>query len=169
VKQILAYGGLLAVGTLTLQWLDYQRLARTHTADIYIFLIAAGFLVLGVVLGVRVFAQPVRAPFDGNPEAQAVLGISPRELAVLEEVAAGRSNKRSRCASTSPPTPSRHTSRDCSRNSARAAAPTRSPAPASSACCRDGLFRVRGAKSPFRAIAGSRVLRSAGGANYWED
>jgi DNA-binding CsgD family transcriptional regulator len=93
VKQILAYGALLAVGTLALQWLDYQRLARTHTADIYIFLIAAGFLVLGVVLGMRVFAQPVRAPFDGNPEAQAALGISPRELAVLEELAAGRSNK----------------------------------------------------------------------------
>ncbi len=169
MRQILAYGALLAVGTLTLQWLDYQRLARTHTADIYIFLIAAGFLVLGVVLGVRVFAQPARARFDGNPEAQAALGISPRELAVLEELAAGRSNKEIALRLHVSPTLSRHTSRGCSRNSAPAAAPTRSPAPASSACCRDGLFRVRGAKSSFRAIAGSRALRSAGGATTWED
>ncbi|MFO1399588.1 MAG: response regulator transcription factor, partial [Steroidobacteraceae bacterium] len=33
------------------------------------------------------------APFDGNPRAQASLGITPRELSVLQELAAGRSNK----------------------------------------------------------------------------
>jgi ATP/maltotriose-dependent transcriptional regulator MalT len=37
--------------------------------------------------------RPADAPFDGNPKAQAALGISPRELAVLQELAAGRSNK----------------------------------------------------------------------------
>jgi DNA-binding CsgD family transcriptional regulator len=93
MKQILPYGALLAAGMFALQWLDYQRLARTHFADIYIFLIAAGFLVLGVVLGIRVFARPAAIPFDGNPQAQAALGISPRELAVLHELAAGRSNR----------------------------------------------------------------------------
>jgi DNA-binding CsgD family transcriptional regulator len=93
MRQILPYSALLAAGMLALQWLDYQRLARTHFADIYIFLIAAGFLVLGVVLGIRVFAKPVTPPFDGNPQAQATLGISDRELAVLHELAAGRSNK----------------------------------------------------------------------------
>ena len=31
--------------------------------------------------------------FDGNPRAQAALGISPREMAVLAELAAGHSNK----------------------------------------------------------------------------
>jgi DNA-binding CsgD family transcriptional regulator len=93
VRHILPYGALLAAGMLALQWLDYQRLARTHFADVTIFLVAAGFLVLGVVLGVRVFARPAPLPFDGNPQAQAALGISPRELAVLHELAAGRSNK----------------------------------------------------------------------------
>jgi len=42
---------------------------------------------------VRVFAGPRPEAFDGNPQAQASLGISPRELAVLHELAAGRSNK----------------------------------------------------------------------------
>ncbi|HEX8303228.1 helix-turn-helix transcriptional regulator [Sphingomonas sp.] len=86
------YGVLLGVGTLALQWLDYQRLARAHTGDIYIFLIAAAFLALGVVFGIRL-AAPRQAAFAGNPKALAALGISPRELAVLEQIAAGRSNK----------------------------------------------------------------------------
>ena len=92
-KRMVGYGALLAVGTLALQWLDYQRLARMHSGDIYLFLVAAAFLVLGIVLGVRVFAAPAAAAFDGNPKAQAELGLSDRELEVLRELAAGHSNK----------------------------------------------------------------------------
>lgn len=54
---------------------------------------AAAFLVLGVFVGMRAFRAPPPAPFDGNPKAIASLGISSRELEVLEAVAAGRSNK----------------------------------------------------------------------------
>jgi len=93
VKRIGSYGTLLAAGMLALQWLDYQHLARTQFAEIAFFLVAAAFLVLGIVLGVRVLARPASVPFDGNPQVQATLGISPRELAVLHELAAGRSNK----------------------------------------------------------------------------
>lgn len=93
-RQILLYGGLLAIGTLILQWLDYQTLARAHTRELYTFLIAAAFLGLGIYIGVRAIGRPAeKAPFDGNPKAQAALGISPRELTVLQELAAGRSNK----------------------------------------------------------------------------
>lgn len=92
-KRVVGYGALLAAGTLALQWLDYQRLARVHSGDIYLFLIAAAFLVLGIVLGLRVFAVPAPAAFDGNPKAQAALGLSERELEVLQELASGRSNK----------------------------------------------------------------------------
>jgi DNA-binding CsgD family transcriptional regulator len=84
---------LLAAGTLALQWLDYQRLARAHSGDIYAFLMAIGFLVLGLVIGARVMGAPTPAASDGNPKAQASLGISPAELKVLQEIAAGRSNK----------------------------------------------------------------------------
>ncbi len=92
-KRVVGYGALLAAGTLILQWLDYERLARMHSGDIYLFLVAAAFLVLGIVLGVRVFAAPAPVAFDGNPKAQAALGLSERELEVLQELAAGRSNK----------------------------------------------------------------------------
>ncbi|MHA6204897.1 response regulator transcription factor [Dyella soli] len=64
-----------------------------HAGDIYLFLVAAAFLVLGIVLGVRVFAAPAARSFDGNPQAQAALGLSGRELDVLHELAAGHSNK----------------------------------------------------------------------------
>ena len=92
-RQVALYGALLAVGTLGLQWLDYQRLARAHAGDITIALVAAGFLALGVVVGARALGTRPPAPFDGNPQAVASLGISPRELEVLRELAAGRSNK----------------------------------------------------------------------------
>ncbi|OOG56297.1 helix-turn-helix transcriptional regulator [Rhodanobacter sp. C03] len=92
-KRVVGYGALLAAGTLALQWLDYQRLARMHSGDIYLFLVAAAFMVLGIVLGVRVFAAPAPTTFDGNPKAQATLGLSERELEVLHELAAGHSNK----------------------------------------------------------------------------
>ena len=42
-KQAAFYGVLLAVGTLVLQWLDYQRLARAYSGEIYAFLIAVAF------------------------------------------------------------------------------------------------------------------------------
>lgn len=92
-KQLVGYGALLAAGTLALQWLDYQRMVRMHSGDVVLFVVAAAFLVLGIVLGVRVFAAPAPAPFDGNPQAQASLGLSERELEVLQELAAGHSNK----------------------------------------------------------------------------
>jgi len=92
-KRVIGYGALLAAGTLALQWFDYQRLVRMHSGDVYLFLIAVAFLVLGIVLGVRVFAAPAPVVFDGNPKAQAALGLSVRELEVLHELAAGHSNK----------------------------------------------------------------------------
>lgn len=92
-KQAVLYGALLAVGALALQWLDYQRLVLAHPGDFTIFLIALAFLAVGLFIGARVIAPPRPAPFDGNRKALETLGISPRELKVLEEIAAGHSNK----------------------------------------------------------------------------
>lgn len=111
-KPVIGYGALLGAGTLALQWLDYQRLARMHSGDVYLFLVAAAFLVLGIVLGVRVFGAPAPAAFDGNPKAQAALGLSERELEVLHELAAGHSNKEiSRKFGVSPNTVKTHVAR----------------------------------------------------------
>ena len=111
-KRIAIYGGCLALGTLLLQGLDYWRLVRAHTGDVYIFLIAAAFLGLGVFAGARLFGTRRPAGFDGNPKAVATLGISPRELAVLNEIAAGRSNKEiARVLDVSPNTVKTHAAR----------------------------------------------------------
>lgn len=92
-KRVVGYGVLLALGTMGLQWLDYQRLTRVYSGEIYSLLIALAFLALGVAVGVRLMRGPKSASFDGNPQAQASLGISEREMAVLHEIAAGYSNK----------------------------------------------------------------------------
>ena len=93
-KQVALYGALLAATALVLQWLDYQRLARTRWDEVYAVAIALAFLALGIFVGARAFAGARKpAAFDGNPQALATLGISARELAVLQEIVAGRSNK----------------------------------------------------------------------------
>jgi DNA-binding CsgD family transcriptional regulator len=116
-----------AAGTLGLQWLDYLRLVRVHSGDIYIFLIAAAFLALGLFVGARVFgAPPPPANFDGNPKARAALGISASEMTVLEEIAAGRSNKEIAARlNISPNTVKTHAARLFEKNWARSAVPMR--------------------------------------------
>lgn len=92
-RQMLVWGAVLAIGTLVLSWLDYQRIARTRSEEVYIFLTALLFLIVGVAAGVRL-ANPRPLPtIEGNPAALAELGISAREYDVLAELAAGRSNK----------------------------------------------------------------------------
>jgi DNA-binding NarL/FixJ family response regulator len=86
------YGLALALGVAVLQWLDYARMVRVHGGELYLVLIGGLFLAIGVAAGLRL-ASPRAMPFDGNPAALAALGISPRELKVLHELAAGHSNK----------------------------------------------------------------------------
>jgi DNA-binding CsgD family transcriptional regulator len=93
-KQLVLYGVILAAGTFALEWLNYQRLARAYSTDVYIGLIAFAFLVMGLYIGSRVLGKPGESStFNGNPQAQTSLGISERELEVLKELAAGHSNK----------------------------------------------------------------------------
>ena len=92
-KHVALYGVLLALGALALQWLDYQRLARTYSGETHLALVALAFLALGICIGMRLFGTPAAVPFDGNPKARTALGISPREFEILREIAAGHSNK----------------------------------------------------------------------------
>lgn len=111
-RRIVFYGVLLAVGTLLLQWLDHRWMPRRPGGGWSLFLIALGFLGLGVYLGLRVFGTARPAPFDGNPQAVASLGISPRELTVLQALAEGQSNKEiARLLDVSPNTVKTHVAR----------------------------------------------------------
>jgi DNA-binding NarL/FixJ family response regulator len=93
LRTILVYGAILAVGTFVLEWLEFRLLVRTHAVEAYVVLVAAAFMGLGVWLGARLFRRAPAAPFVPNTRAQETLGISSRELEVLELLAAGRSNK----------------------------------------------------------------------------
>jgi DNA-binding CsgD family transcriptional regulator len=91
-KTVALYGVALAIGVFLLHWFDYLAQMRSHRREAFIFLVSIGFLALGLAIGARVFGgRP--ASFDGNPDAQAALGLSRRELEVLQEMAAGKSNK----------------------------------------------------------------------------
>lgn len=87
------YGAFLAGGTFMLQWLDYQAAVRMRIGDVYLVMVALLFLALGIFVGARALRVPAAPPFDGNPKAIEALKISPRELTVLHELAAGKSNK----------------------------------------------------------------------------
>jgi DNA-binding CsgD family transcriptional regulator len=111
-KPVLLYGLLLAVGTAALQWLDYLTVVRARSFDLYLVLIATAFLTLGIYAGWRLFGIRRPADNDGNPQALDSLGISPRELEVLRELAAGHSSKEiARRLAVSPNTVKTHVSR----------------------------------------------------------
>jgi DNA-binding NarL/FixJ family response regulator len=93
LRTTLIYGVLLALGAFGLQWLEFQFLVRTHATEAYVALIAAAFLGLGIWVGARLFRRAPPGPFEANTKAQQTLGVSQRELEVLELLAAGRSNK----------------------------------------------------------------------------
>jgi len=93
LRTILIYGGLLAAGSLGLQWVQYQYLVRTYPGEVYIALIALAFMALGLWVGARLFRTPAPTPFETNTQVQATLGVSERELEVLELLATGQSNK----------------------------------------------------------------------------
>jgi DNA-binding CsgD family transcriptional regulator len=92
-RTVLVYGVLLAAGAIGLQWIQYQMLVRTHPAEIYLALIAVTFMALGGWVAVKLWRHPAPTPLEQDPEAPLRLGISGRELEVLEHLAAGRSNK----------------------------------------------------------------------------
>lgn len=93
IRTVALYGVALALAALALQWAEYQMLARTHPTELYVGLIAAGFMGLGVWVGARLFRSPAPVGFEPNVAAQASLGITEREYEVLKLLAAGRSNK----------------------------------------------------------------------------
>ena len=94
-------GGVLIVG---LRMIEYRYLVLEHSIEIYGGLIAAVFAGVGIWLGlkltktketivVREVMVPAPSEFVRNEQQVASLGITPRELEVLELIAAGLSNK----------------------------------------------------------------------------
>lgn len=93
-RTIILYAALLAVAAAALNWLQYRYLARAFSTEIYIGLVAAAFIVLGAWVGNRLTPRRARPEgFVRNGAAVRSLGLSPREVEILDALASGQSNK----------------------------------------------------------------------------
>ena len=101
-KHILIYGLCGGVLIVILKLVEYRFLVIQHSIEIYGGLIALLFAVLGIWLGLRltenketVIVREVPAPqfFTLNEKRLAELGITRRELEILELIANGLSNR----------------------------------------------------------------------------
>lgn len=90
---IAAYAVVLVGLAFVLEWLEYRFLMRSLPTSGVIGLVALIFIALGIWVGLRVARRDRPGPFEINDRALASLGISEREYAVLEQLAAGQSNK----------------------------------------------------------------------------
>jgi len=101
-KHILIYGLCGGVLIVILKLVEYRFLVIQHSIEIYGGLIALLFAVLGIWLGLKltknketVIVREVPAPqfFTLNETRQRELGITRRELEILELIANGLSNR----------------------------------------------------------------------------
>jgi DNA-binding CsgD family transcriptional regulator len=92
-RTILLYALALALAAAALEWLEYRYLARSFSTEIYIALLAVGFIALGIWAGIRLTPRPTPNEFARNDAAVRSLGLSPRECEILALLASGQSNK----------------------------------------------------------------------------
>lgn len=101
-KHVLLYGLLGGVLIAVLRFAEYRFLVLEHSLEIYGGIVAVLFSALGIWLGLKltrvktvevVREVPVVGPFVRNEARVAELGITPREMEMLEALAAGHSNR----------------------------------------------------------------------------
>ncbi len=92
-RTILLYAAALAIALVALEWLEYHYLMRAVSTEVYVGLLAMGFVALGLWAGTRLTPRPPAAAFERNRAAIRSLGLSPRECEILELLASGQSNK----------------------------------------------------------------------------
>ena len=105
-KTNLLYGALLGTLLFLLNWLELRFMIFDHSVEIYIGAIAIIFTLLGIWLAIKLIKPKVETvvvekylytdpntPFAINEDALNKLGISKRELEVLQLMAEGLSNQ----------------------------------------------------------------------------
>jgi len=112
-RVIILYAVALGLAATLLAWLEYRYLARAFSFEIYLLLVAGGAIVLGAWIGNRLTPRRAApAPFERNAAAIRSLGLSPREVEILDRLAAGESNKEiARTLGISPNTVKTHVAR----------------------------------------------------------
>jgi DNA-binding NarL/FixJ family response regulator len=100
-RHALIYGLVGGILITVLKWTEYRFLVIEHSFEIYGSLIAAIFAVLGIWLGLKLTKEKVvirevpaaAAPFVRDERKREDLGITRRELDILELIAQGMSNR----------------------------------------------------------------------------
>ncbi len=101
-RHVLLYGLLGGVLIALLKTIEYRWLLVEHSVEIYGALVAAVFAGFGIWLGLRITRRaetvivrevPAPATFVRDEHARESLGITPRELEILELIAEGLSNR----------------------------------------------------------------------------
>jgi DNA-binding CsgD family transcriptional regulator len=103
-RHVLIYGLVGGVLITLLQWTEYRFVVIEHSLEIYGGLVAAVFAALGIWLGIRltgkrsapVIVEPVAPVADAfvlDEGKREKLGITRRELEILELMARGMSNR----------------------------------------------------------------------------
>jgi len=111
-RTIILYAVTLALAAAALQAIEYRYAMRAFSTEVYVALIAVGFVALGIWVGQRLTPRPVPAQFRRNDEAIRSLGLTRRECEILELLASGQSNKEmARALSISPNTVKTHVAR----------------------------------------------------------
>ena len=104
VRDILLYGGCGGVLIAVLKLTEYRFLVVEHSVEIYGGLVAAIFAVLGIWVGLKLTGRrrkivvkevpvPGGEPFVPDERKREDLGITRRELEILELIAQGMSNR----------------------------------------------------------------------------
>jgi NarL family two-component system response regulator LiaR len=101
-RDILVYGLLGGVLIALLKWMEYRFLIIEHSFEIYGGLVALIFAALGIWLGLKLTKKEVvikevpvlsAEPFSPDQAKIDELQVTPRELEVLQLIAAGLSNR----------------------------------------------------------------------------
>ena len=105
ITYALIYGVCGGVLIVLLKYFEYRFLVVEHSLEIYGGLIAALFAILGISLGLRLTKKPEREvvvkeilvqptiEFAVNRAKLRELGVTPRELEILQLIATGMSNR----------------------------------------------------------------------------
>ena len=92
-RQVVIYGILLALAAVGLEWLRFRHVTRIDSTEIYVAILAIGFIALGIWVGRKLTPQPRPAEFQRNDAAIRSLGLTERECEILGHLASGQSTK----------------------------------------------------------------------------
>jgi DNA-binding CsgD family transcriptional regulator len=101
-RHVIIYGLVGGVLIALLKWSEYRFLVVEHSIEIYGGLVAATFAALGIWLGLKLTRQkvvvkevpvPAGGPFVMDEQKREDLGITRREMEILELMARGLSNR----------------------------------------------------------------------------